>query len=85
MSAALKPSGRHHGRRRFAVRLAWGLALLAVVLGLGTIVLVVLTGDSLDDIIAGHTAAGIMLGLGFPPLGALIVARHPRHPIGWLC
>jgi hypothetical protein len=55
------------------------------VLGLGTIVLVVLTGDSLDDIIAGHTAAGIMLGLGFPPLGALIVARHPRHPIGWLC
>ena len=84
MSAALKPAGRDRGRLRLAVRLAWGLALLAVALGLGTIVLVVLTGTPLDDVIAGHTAVGIMLGLGFSPLGALIVARHPRHAIGWL-
>jgi hypothetical protein len=47
-------------------------------------VLVGLTGTPLDDSIAGHTAAGIMLGLGFPPLGALIVAQHARHRIGWL-
>jgi class 3 adenylate cyclase len=80
----MKPTGHHGGRLRFAPRLAWGLALVAVVLGLGTSVLVVLTGTPLSEVIAGHTAVGVMVGLGFPPLGALIVARHPRHPIGWL-
>jgi hypothetical protein len=80
----MKPTG-HHGRwLRLAPRLAWGLALVAVALGLATSVLVVLTGTPLAEVITGHTAVGIMIGLGFPPLGALIIARHPRHPIGWL-
>ena len=80
----MKPTGHSGGRLRLLRRLAWGLALLAVALGLGTSVLVVLTGTPLAAVIAGHTAVGIMLGLGFSPLGALIIARHPRHPIGWL-
>jgi hypothetical protein len=84
VSAALKPTGQDGRRLRLATRLAWGLALVAVVVGLGASVLVVLTAAPLAGVIAGHTVVGIMLGLGFPPLGALIVARHPRHPIGWL-
>ena len=84
MSAAMKPTGQDGGRLHLATRLAWDLALVAVAIGLGASVLVVLTGTPLAEVIAGHTAVGIMLGLGFPPLGALIVARHPRHPIGWL-
>jgi MFS family permease len=84
VSAALKPSGRDRGQLRLAVRLGWGLALVAVALGLGASMFVVLIGVPLDEIIGGHIAVGIMLGLGFPPLGALIVARHPRHLIGWL-
>jgi hypothetical protein len=80
----MKPTGHNGGQSRLASRLAWGLAVVAVAFGLGASVLVVLTGAPLAEVIAGHTAVGIMLGLGFPPLGALIVARHPRHPIGWL-
>ena len=44
VSAAMAPTGHHGGWLRLAPRLAWGLALVAVALGLATSVLVWLTG-----------------------------------------
>ncbi len=75
----------HH---RTATRLAW--ALWAIYLMLQTAVLVVaFLARSYSN--PAETlplfSAGLLffpLSFAFPTVGALIVARHPRNPIGWL-
>jgi MFS family permease len=72
-------------RRNRAAALAWVSAVFAAALLAGALALVFFgpTGDG-----AQTTGVGEVLfpglGLAFAIVGALIVTRRPRHPIGWI-
>src|SRR5215210_2826536 len=74
---------------RLASLLAWSLVGLSVVMFVARIPLFVLVSSvripssweadpSMGDLLSG------LLFLVFPLVGALIAARHPRNPIGWI-
>src|SRR5262245_36306561 len=71
-----------------ATRLAW--ALWTIYLLLQTVVLVIAflarsysnPAETLP--FSSSIVLFLPLSLAFPTVGALIVARHPRNPIGWL-
>jgi len=65
-------------------RVAWGLCVLSVGLGVGTIVLALLNGSSLGDFVVDYAALGPVVGIASPVLGALIVTRYPGNRIGWV-
>jgi len=70
-------------RRRWAARLAWPLCMLGVLEGLSVLVLDYLDRShihSLDD----AQPIGVVLGISFSILGALIVDRQPGNRIGWI-
>jgi hypothetical protein len=77
-------------RQRTVAWLAWTLAGLSVAMFLATAVLDVLTrsakaqstGNAVSTI---SDALGFVSFLAFPLVGALIVSRQPRNPIGWIC
>jgi hypothetical protein len=69
--------------------LAWALAVLSVVLTAATIVLVVLARSAnvpaeWDVNLSVVFQLVGSLFLVFSLIGALIAARHPRNPIGWI-
>jgi hypothetical protein len=69
--------------RRAATRLAWSLWLLAMVL----VALGVLLGVRNAATVAAFVAdilVFVPMVVSFATVGALIAARHPRNPIGWL-
>jgi signal transduction histidine kinase len=53
-------------------------AAAALLAGAGAYLVVVNDGDLLAN------AFVVIAGVSFPLVGALVVARHPRNPIGWL-
>jgi two-component system, NarL family, sensor kinase len=63
--------------------LGWVLAALAAVLVVAGFVLAYLGGGAGFPIDAG-VAPVVSMALAFPVVGALIVSRRPRHPMGWL-
>ncbi|TDO56186.1 hypothetical protein EV651_113212 [Kribbella sp. VKM Ac-2571] len=66
-------------------RLAWSLWGLCVVLIAVALVLFVINADARPAGSYGSLDAVIDVGiLGFPTVGAAIVARHPDNAIGWL-
>jgi hypothetical protein len=68
---------------RAATRLAWSLWLLAMVL----VALGVLLGVRNAATVAAFVADALVIVpmvVSFATVGALIAARHPRNPIGWL-
>jgi hypothetical protein len=69
--------------RRAATRLAWSLWLLAMVLVALSVLLGVRNAATVaafvDDILVF-----VPMVVSFATVGALIAARHPRNPIGWL-
>ena len=72
-----------------ATRLAWSLWAACVVLIALALLLDFLTYDATDitmtdDRIQGIAAPIGILSLVYPTMGALIVSRLPRNPIGWL-
>src|SRR5215210_4913410 len=72
-----------------ATRLAWSLWAACVVLIAFALLLDFLTYDATDitmtdDRIQGITAPIGILSLVYPTMGALIVSRLPRNPIGWI-
>jgi hypothetical protein len=70
-------------RRETASRVSWTLLVVCVVtLGLG-VWLHALARTS-DLAVTPYTAVIIASLLVFPIVGALIVSRHPGHPIGWI-
>jgi signal transduction histidine kinase len=74
---------------RTASRLAWSLWAACVVLIAFALLLDFLTYDATDitmtdDRIQGIAAPIGILSLVYPTMGALIVSRLPRNPIGWL-
>ena len=74
-------------RRNRAAVVSWVSALLAAALLIGVLAVVLferLTGNVEP---AGFAEGVLSLGLGvlaFAIVGALIVTRRPRHPIGWI-
>ncbi len=75
-------------RRDRAAVVAWVSALFAAALLIGVFALMFVQRPTGDDV---ATAIGwgdvLPLGLGilaFAIVGAFIVTRHPRHPIGWI-
>ena len=73
-------------RRNRAAVVAWVSALFATALLIGVLALVFVERPTGDD--AATAGIGGILGLGlgilFAVVGALIVTRRPRHPIGWI-
>jgi FtsH-binding integral membrane protein len=41
-------------------------------------------GKSPSELVFNHHAIGIVTAIGLAALGAMIAARQPRNPIGWL-
>jgi len=68
-------------KQRTASRVAWSLALIALVLaGVGH-VLSLKSGTSLASFNGAFSGVGVV---AFAVLGALLVSRRPTNPIGWL-
>ena len=75
---------------RAASRLAWSLAGLSLVLCAAAIVLLVATLPVQPPSSWGTGGISVVLYvylpfLAFPLVGALIAARRPENPIGWIC
>lgn len=68
--------------------LAWGVAAATLAAQVGLLLpLLLRSGDRLPDEVAGIlaiNAASIPVLTAFPVVGAVILARHPGHVIGWL-
>ena len=81
-------SGRARWRRPAAV-LAWSLAGLSGVMFAGTIslYLAVRAPQAPDSWGTGGLWSLLIFApfLAFPVVGALIVSRHPKNPVGWIC
>jgi MFS family permease len=71
--------------RRTAARLGWSLFGLSALL-LGVAFLLSLRRPQYSDLLAttGELLFGLVIVLSFGWFGALIVARQPRQPIGWI-
>src|SRR5215207_5181653 len=85
----IDPAGKAGIGNHAASRLAWSLWAACVVLIAFAILLDFLTYDATDitmtdDRIQGIAAPIGILSLVYPTMGALIVSRLPRNPIGWL-
>jgi hypothetical protein len=63
--------------------LAWSIWALSIVLvGLGLVFQILnLSEPSLP--IYAHWAESMLLGVGFPTVGAIIASRRTHNPIGW--
>jgi hypothetical protein len=77
------------GKRYRAARLAWSLAALSVAMFLAGFPLFVLARSaqvpsSWDANLGVGSHVGGAFFLAFPIVGALIAARRPRNPIGWI-
>jgi len=71
---------------RVAARLAWGVAAVSCVAAVAALVLALLSGNGrpasegpISDILLAGAGAAILA-----TIGALVAARHPRNPIGWI-
>ena len=64
---------------RAASRLAWGIAALSLLLFAGGVVVYAATGG-----VEGHRVFSLAIVVVFSSVGALIVSRQPRNPIGWI-
>jgi hypothetical protein len=71
------------GRSR-AAWLAWSMGVLSTGLAVAAVALAGRNGESPAELVFNHHAIGIATGIGLAVLGAMIAARQPRNPIGWL-
>jgi hypothetical protein len=67
-----------------AKRIAWANFALVVVLGIALMVFSVLTRSTPGGDGVAFDGVGLIPGLVTPTVGALIVTRQPRNPIGWI-
>ena len=85
----IDPAGKAGLGNHAPTRLAWSLWAACVVLIAFALLLDFLTYDATDitmtdDRIQGIAAPIGILSLVYPTMGALIVSRLPRNPIGWI-
>ncbi len=67
--------------------LAWGIAAATLTSQVGLLALLLRYPDELPDHVTGNLAAhggSVVVATAFPVVGAVILARHPRHLIGWI-
>jgi len=67
--------------------LAWGIAAATLTSQAGLMALLLGYRDKLPDHVTGNLAAyggNLVVATAFPVVGAVILARHPRHVIGWI-
>jgi hypothetical protein len=64
--------------------LAWTMGTVSVGLAAGAVALAGRNGESLPELVFNHHAIGIVTAAGLAVLGALIAARRPGNPLGWL-
>jgi two-component system NarL family sensor kinase len=67
--------------------LAWGIAAATLTSQAGLMALLLGYRDKLPDHVTGNLAAyggSVVVATAFPVVGAVILARHPRHVIGWI-
>ncbi len=69
---------------RTARLIAWSLVAVFIVLAATGLTLQALAGTSYSNIGLPVLTAAVALAGMWPVTGALIVSRHPRHPVGWL-
>ncbi|MFQ5859592.1 MAG: hypothetical protein ACE5LU_28680, partial [Anaerolineae bacterium] len=72
--------------KRIETWLAWSLVVLYVVLETVGLTLQVVTDRPVEPVPGGFPVlafSGVALGI-WSVIGAVIVSRHPRHPIGWI-
>ncbi len=69
---------------RTARLIAWSLVAVYIVLASAGLTLQALAGTSYTNIGLPVLTAAVALAGMWPVTGALIVSRHPRHPVGWL-
>jgi hypothetical protein len=69
---------------RAAARLAWSLWALQVGLAAVAVVLVLMSASGPNGAPRVLGALLPVLDLAYPTVGALVVSRHPTHPVGWL-
>jgi hypothetical protein len=69
---------------RTARLIAWSLVAVFIVLAAAGLTLQALAGTSYTNIGLPVLSASIVLVGMWPVTGALIVSRHPGHPVGWL-
>jgi hypothetical protein len=65
-------------------RAAWTLSGVSVSLAVASVGLAAVNGTSLLRLVAEHLGGSILSAIGFPVLGALIVARQPRNAFAWV-
>jgi hypothetical protein len=75
---------------RAASWLAWSLAALSVTMFVSSVALYVLARSAQvpTSLIASRTVIDLVVSapvLAFPVVGALIVSKRPKNPIGWIC
>ncbi|HEX9234683.1 MAG TPA: hypothetical protein VF972_00205, partial [Actinomycetota bacterium] len=64
-------------------RLAWPLGTLGILLSLTNVVLVFLNRSAIHSLDQADPIQ-VVLPLGYSIIGALLVSRRPRNPIGWI-
>jgi hypothetical protein len=67
-----------------AVHLAWTLWALQIALALAAAALVLMSPSGPNGAPGVLSALLPVLDLAYPTVGALVVSRHPTHPVGWL-
>jgi hypothetical protein len=63
---------------------AWSMGTLSTGLAVAAVGLAARNGEGPAELVANHHAIGIVTATGLALLGALIAARKPRNPLGWL-
>jgi hypothetical protein len=66
------------------VRAAWSLCALAIAMAVAAMVLAGVNGESPNGYVTSHHAVGTVAALFYTPIGALIVSRQRRNPLGWI-
>jgi len=76
--------GRTRVNARLARWAAWGIVVLFFVLGAVGLRLQALAHRPFTDVGVPGLAVTLLFVWIWPITGAIIVTRHPRHPVGWL-
>jgi hypothetical protein len=79
--AAVSGDNRPWRSPRAAAGLAWLLCSASLILGVFGLVLESLNGHQITDTLVVGIA---LLAITFPLVGAVVAARRPSNPLGWI-
>lgn len=71
-------------RSRIARWIAWSLVAIFIALATAGVTLQIISNTSYSRIPIAALIIVIILVGAWPVIGAMIVSRHPQHPVGWL-